>query len=131
MRGHLDWCRQRPDRGDADGTADGQGVGDVGCARPGRVRVPRTVRRRGGHGPEWSESTADLVDHEVARILREQEERTRALLTSHRGLGGPRCCLVEHETLDAEAVRAIVERRPATAVAEASAPRRLRPTRPV
>jgi len=61
--------------------------------------------------PEWSESTADLVDHEVARVLREQEERTRALLASHRdALADLAAALVEHETLDAEAVKRIVER---------------------
>ena len=55
--------------------------------------------------PEWSERTADLVDSEVARILREQEERTRQLLTSHADVvGRPRRALVEHETLDADAV---------------------------
>ena len=52
--------------------------------------------------PEWSERTADLVDSEVARILREQKERTRQLLTSHADvLADLAAALVEHETLDA------------------------------
>ena len=61
--------------------------------------------------PEWSERTADLVDSEVARILREQKERTRQLLTSHADvLADLAAALVEHETLDADAVSRIIER---------------------
>jgi cell division protease FtsH len=103
-------------------------LGPMAFGSPGSFGMDDTV------APEWSAKTADVIDEEIARILREQEGRARALLSSHReALEDLARELVEHETLDAEAVRRIVERHPATAPvpttpADAATPHRRVPT---
>jgi cell division protease FtsH len=59
---------------------------------------------------EYSDDTARLIDEEVARILREQEDRARALLTKHRrGLDLVAKSLLEKETIEGSDVAALVQ----------------------
>jgi cell division protease FtsH len=58
---------------------------------------------------EYSDDTARLIDEEVNRILREQEDRARALLSQHRrGLDLVAEALLEHETIDGSEVNRLV-----------------------
>ena len=62
---------------------------------------------------DYSESTAQKIDEEVRRIVEEQLERARAVLTDHRDLLESMAqALLERETLDAEEIQAIIEGRP-------------------
>jgi len=62
------------------------------------------------HSRDYSEDTARVVDAEVARILRHQEERALELLTRHRGgLDAVARALLERETLDGETVASLVD----------------------
>ncbi len=62
------------------------------------------------HSRDYSEDTARVVDAEVARILREQEERAIELLSRHRGgLESVAHGLLGRETLDGEEVGRLVE----------------------
>jgi cell division protease FtsH len=77
------------------------------------------------HTRDYSDATAHLIDDEVERILTEQEARARSALQRHRGaLVSVARALVEHETLDGDAVVALVagsEPPAVTLVAPASA----------
>ncbi len=58
---------------------------------------------------EYSDDTARVIDEEVERILREQEERCRQTLRAHRaGLDLVARSLLEHETIDANEVRRLI-----------------------
>ncbi|MBW8826800.1 MAG: ATP-dependent zinc metalloprotease FtsH [Acidobacteria bacterium] len=58
---------------------------------------------------EYSDETARVIDEEVERILREQEERCRQTLTAYRpGLDAVAAALLEHETIDGDEVRRLV-----------------------
>ncbi|MFC3890763.1 ATP-dependent zinc metalloprotease FtsH [Lentzea rhizosphaerae] len=63
----------------------------------------------GGPGRPYSEQTQRQIDQEIARLLREAEDRAISLLTEHRGalerLAG---LLTEQETLDGTAVLAVL-----------------------
>jgi hypothetical protein len=61
------------------------------------------------HTRDYSDETARVIDEEVERILRMQEERCRAVLSENRkGLDLIARALLEHETIDgAEVVRLI------------------------
>jgi cell division protease FtsH len=62
------------------------------------------------HGRDYSDETARVIDEEVERILRNQEERCRELLTSHRNaLDLVARSLLEHETISGEEVHRLVE----------------------
>jgi cell division protease FtsH len=62
------------------------------------------------HSRDYSEDTARVVDAEVSRILRQQEERAIELLSRHRGgLEAVARGLLERETLDGEEVGRLVE----------------------
>jgi len=62
---------------------------------------------------DYSESTAVAIDQEIARIMAEQHERARSILTEHRvQLDALAHALLERETLDAEEIQAVVEGRP-------------------
>ncbi|MHB8682427.1 MAG: ATP-dependent zinc metalloprotease FtsH [Acidimicrobiales bacterium] len=62
------------------------------------------------HSRDYSEDTARVVDAEVSRILRQQEERAIELLTRHRGgLEAVARGLLERETLDGEEVSRLVD----------------------
>jgi cell division protease FtsH len=62
------------------------------------------------HTRDYSDETARVIDEEVQRILREQEERCREVLTEHRnGLDLVARALLEHETVDGAEVYRLVE----------------------
>jgi cell division protease FtsH len=62
------------------------------------------------HSRDYSEDTARVVDAEVSRILRQEEERAIELLSRHRGgLESVARGLLERETLDGEEVGRLVE----------------------
>ncbi|MFP5256732.1 MAG: ATP-dependent zinc metalloprotease FtsH [Acidimicrobiia bacterium] len=62
------------------------------------------------HTRDYSDETARVIDEEVQRILREQEERCRQVLTEHRnGLDLVARALLEHETIDGAEVYRLVE----------------------
>ncbi|HAM00956.1 MAG TPA: cell division protein FtsH, partial [Acidimicrobiaceae bacterium] len=62
------------------------------------------------HSRDYSEDTARVVDAEVSRILREQEERAVQLLSRHRGgLDAVAHGLLERETLEGEEVGRFVD----------------------
>jgi cell division protease FtsH len=81
------------------------------------------------HTRDYSDETARVIDEEVERILREQEQRTIDLLRTFRpGLDAVARALLQHETLDGIEVERLVDdamgyraggpRRPVTAEAE-------------
>ncbi len=58
---------------------------------------------------DYSEDTARVIDQEVERILREQEDRCRDLLREHRaGLDLVAAALIQNETIDGAEVRRLV-----------------------
>ncbi|HEX7094826.1 MAG TPA: ATP-dependent zinc metalloprotease FtsH, partial [Acidimicrobiales bacterium] len=59
---------------------------------------------------DYSDETARVIDEEVGRILREQENRCRELLTEYRnGLDLVARSLLEHETVDGAQVKRLIE----------------------
>jgi cell division protease FtsH len=61
------------------------------------------------HGRDYSDETARVIDEEVERILREQEERCRQTLRTYRpGLDAVAAALLEHETIDGAEVHRLV-----------------------
>jgi cell division protease FtsH len=59
---------------------------------------------------DYSDDTARLVDEEIERILREQEDRAQRLLTTHRGgLDLVAAALLEQETIDGAQVVHLVQ----------------------
>ena len=72
-------------------------------------------------GREYSDDTAKLIDGEIARILREQEDRARDLLTKHRrGLDLVAQRLLEEETIDGQAVGRLVQQGLSESAAQSS-----------
>jgi cell division protease FtsH len=70
----------------------------------------------------YAEQTQALVDREVARLLREAEERAAGLLTAHRAaLDQLSALLLEQETVDGETVYAVAGRPPPQRRREAGA----------
>ncbi|MGH8975235.1 MAG: ATP-dependent zinc metalloprotease FtsH, partial [Acidimicrobiia bacterium] len=62
------------------------------------------------HTRDYSDDTARVIDEEVERILREQEDRGRRTLRQHRaGLDAVAAALLEHETLDGAEVGRLVD----------------------
>ena len=62
------------------------------------------------HTRDYSDETARVIDEEVERILRDEENRTRATLTEHRpGLVAVAEALLERETVDGEEVADLVD----------------------
>ena len=58
---------------------------------------------------EYSDETARVIDEEVERILREQEDRCRETLRTHRaGLDLVARALLEHETIDGAEVHRLI-----------------------
>ena len=98
-------------------------LGPVGYPEGGSVFL-------GGGGPglssrPFAEATQSLVDREVARLLREAEQRATELLTTHlRQLRALAELLVEEETVDAAAVYRIAGREVPTEHGATVAPRR-------
>jgi cell division protease FtsH len=61
-------------------------------------------------GREYSDDTARMMDEEINRILREQEERATGLLSQHRkGLDLVAAALLEKETIDGAEVGFLVQ----------------------
>ncbi|CAN5576434.1 hypothetical protein BH18ACT1_BH18ACT1_10700 [soil metagenome] len=59
---------------------------------------------------EYSDETARIIDEEVERILRQQEDRCRDPLRAHRaGLDRVARSLLEHETIDGAEVRRLIQ----------------------
>ena len=62
------------------------------------------------HTRDYSDDTARVIDEEVERILREQEDRCRVQLTEHRnGLDLVARALLEHETIEGAEVERLIE----------------------
>src|SRR5205814_7261492 len=62
------------------------------------------------HTRDYSDDTARVIDEEVERILREEEDRARKVLSEHRsGLDAVARGLLERETLDGAEVGALVD----------------------
>ncbi len=63
------------------------------------------------HSRDYSEDTSRVIDEEVKRILREQEERATQFLTRHKeGLKLVAASLLEKETIDGREVAQLVDR---------------------
>jgi cell division protease FtsH len=61
------------------------------------------------HTRDYSDETARVIDEEVQRILRQQEERCRETLLDHRnGLDLVARALLEHETIDGSEVTRLI-----------------------
>jgi len=75
------------------------------------------------NGREYSDDTAKMIDGEIARILREQEDRAREILGKHRrGLDLVATKLLEEETIDGQAVARLVQQGLADASSGVAAP---------
>ncbi len=62
------------------------------------------------HSRDYSEDTSRVIDEEVERILRDQEERATQLLVRHRaGLDAVAASLLEKETIDGSEVARLVD----------------------
>jgi cell division protease FtsH len=62
------------------------------------------------HSRDYSDETARVIDIEVERILRRQEDRARHVLREHRrGLDAVAQALLENETIDGEVVASLVD----------------------
>jgi cell division protease FtsH len=62
------------------------------------------------HSRDYSDSTAHVMDEEVERILRQQEDRTRETIRKWRkGLDAVAASLLEHETIDGDEVVRLIE----------------------
>jgi cell division protease FtsH len=62
------------------------------------------------HTRDYSDETARVIDEEVERILRDEEDRCRKVLTEYRdGLDAVAQALLERETLDGEEVESLVD----------------------
>jgi cell division protease FtsH len=61
------------------------------------------------HTRDYSDETARVIDEEVERILREQEQRCRETLRQYRpGLDAVAQALLEHETIDGAEVKRLI-----------------------
>ncbi len=71
---------------------------------------PSGFRPDGFAGPPYAQATQQVIDEEVARLLREAEATATELLRSHRRqFDAVVDALLEHETVDGAVVRALVE----------------------
>jgi cell division protease FtsH len=78
------------------------------------------------HTRDYSDDTARVIDVEVERILRRQEERARQTLREHRhGLDAVAQALLENETLDGEVVASLVDQAAGRVVRRKRIPRPL------
>jgi cell division protease FtsH len=74
------------------------------------------------HSRDYSDETSRVIDEEVERILREQEDRAHEILTAHRpGLEAVAAALLEKETIDGAEVGRLVAAAAATTDAAALA----------
>jgi cell division protease FtsH len=83
-----------------------QRVGPMAWGSQGQVFLGEDLM----HTRDYSDDTARVIDEEVERILREQEERCRQILTENRkGLDLVARALLEHETIDGSEVTRLIE----------------------
>jgi cell division protease FtsH len=83
-----------------------QRVGPMAWGSQGQVFLGEDLM----HTRDYSDDTARVIDEEVERILREQEDRCRKLLTENRnGLDLLARALLEHETVDGAEVTRLIE----------------------
>jgi cell division protease FtsH len=91
-------------------------IGPMAWGSGGQVFLGEDLMTRS----EYSDETARVIDEEVERILREQEERCRQTLRHPpRGLDAVAEALLERETLDGAEVRRLID---AAMAAEAPEP---------
>ena len=80
-------------------------VGPMAWGQQGQVFLGEDLM----HSRDYSDDTARVIDEEVERILREQEDRCRELLTgSRKGLDLVARALLEHETIDGSEVDRLI-----------------------
>jgi len=83
----------------------------LGPMQFGRSQGQVFLGRDFGHERDYSESTAQKIDDEVQRIIREQYTRTKELLTKYEGeLELIAQTLLEIETLDADQIKQLIEK---------------------
>ena len=84
------------------------------------------------HSRDYSESTSRVIDEEVERILREQEERAMKLLTDNKaGLVALATALLKKETIDgSEVIHLVNTAKEAGVTAQPEQPTRELPTQP-
>jgi cell division protease FtsH len=83
-----------------------QRVGPMAWGSQGQVFLGEDLM----HTRDYSDDTARVIDEEVERILREQEERCRQILIEERkGLDLVARALLEHETIDGSEVTRLIE----------------------
>lgn len=81
-------------------------VGPMAWGQQGQVFLGEDLM----HTRDYSDDTARVIDEEVERILREQEQRCREILTENRkGLDLVARALLEHETIDGNEVSRLIE----------------------
>ena len=81
-------------------------IGPMAWGSGGQVFLGEDLMTRS----EYSDETARVIDEEVERILREQEERCRQTLRTYRpGLDAVAGALLERETLDGAEVRRLID----------------------
>jgi cell division protease FtsH len=80
-------------------------VGPMAWGQNGQVFLGEDLM----HTRDYSDETARVIDEEVERILREEEDRCRQVLTEHRhGLDLVARALLEHETIDGTEVTRLI-----------------------
>jgi cell division protease FtsH len=83
-----------------------QRVGPMAWGSQGQVFLGEDLM----HTRDYSDDTARVIDEEVERILRQQEDRCRDILTENRkGLDLVARALLEHETIDGSEVTRLIE----------------------
>jgi cell division protease FtsH len=83
-----------------------QRVGPMAWGSQGQVFLGEDLM----HTRDYSDDTARVMDEEVERILREQEDRCRQILTDNRkGLDLVARALLEHETIEGSEVTRLIE----------------------
>ncbi|MFA6029772.1 MAG: ATP-dependent zinc metalloprotease FtsH [Elusimicrobiota bacterium] len=81
-------------------------VGPVTYRKDAEVFLGRDIAR----GPGYSESTAELIDSEIKRVLQECQSKVREMLTRNRAtLDALAAKLIEKEVLEAEEVDAVIK----------------------
>jgi cell division protease FtsH len=82
----------------------------LGPVRLGTAKDEVFVGRDMGHAPEYSQEVAARIDAEVRRLLDVAHARARTILETHSEvLDRLAAALLEHETLDANAVEALLD----------------------
>ena len=117
LRRDLDRRPERHRAGHGDGAQDGLRVGHErrpsGPLTYGKKEEQIFLGKEFNRHQDYSEATALKIDAEIKRIVTEQYERAQRTLTDNRAiLNRVAEALLEHEVLDAEQLKALVEGRP-------------------